>query len=127
MVSMAVLVTGAMIGLTVVASTSARGEVTKEQALAYKACQDVMEALMCMDKATLLTQMQWQSTHGGSSPFTVTAIRREDGSSPTGGYSVTDISTRSDPAATPQTLLEFRVSFQFQRINVQLTGRRYVP
>jgi Tfp pilus assembly protein PilV len=127
MIALAVLFTGAVIGLTMVASTSARGEITREQALAYKACQDAMEALMSMDKPTLLAQKTWQQSNSRTSSFTVTLLQETDGSSPRGEYRLTDVSTRSDATAPAETLLEIRVSFVWKKINIQLVGRRHLP
>jgi prepilin-type N-terminal cleavage/methylation domain-containing protein len=125
MVSMALLGTGALIGLTLIANTSARGEITRDQAIAYKSCQDMIELLLSMDKPTLLAQKA--ALEGAPGSFLVTALKQQDGSSPSGRYTLTDVSSLNLPGTAADTLLEIAVTFSWKQINVQLTARRYLP
>jgi prepilin-type N-terminal cleavage/methylation domain-containing protein len=124
LIAMALLAVGAVIGLTVVANTSARNELTREQAIAYKACQDVLEALMSMDKATLLSQKAWQATNGPSS-FTV--VKLDPSNPPSGSYTLTDLTSTILSGAPADSLLEIKVRFSWKNVNVMLSSRRYLP
>ena len=127
MISLAILMVGAVIGLGVIATTSARGEITKDQALAYKGCQDIMEALMSMDKTTLIAQKTWQDANGGSSSFAMKSLKNSDASSPLGTYTLTDVSARADASAPANSLLEITVTFNWKNVRVLLCNRRYLP
>jgi type II secretory pathway pseudopilin PulG len=126
-ISLSLLATGAMVGLGLMATSAARGEITREQAIAYKACQDVMEAHLSMDKLTLLAQKTWQQGLGGPAPFSVNSLKNADGSSPQGSFVLQDITSRIDPAAPADSLIEIRVRFKWRGVDVQLCNWRYVP
>jgi hypothetical protein len=116
-----------MIGLSVIASTSARGEITREQALAYKACEEAMEALMGMNKSTFLAQLDRQETERTPGTFTVKPLKETDGSSPEGAYALYDLSTVYDSSSPPRSLVEIRVRFCWKNIRIQLSNRRHLP
>jgi Tfp pilus assembly protein PilV len=125
MVALALIVTGAMIGLTMIINTSAQNEITREQAIIYKGCQDVMEALMNMDKATFLAQEAWQKGNGGKSPFSIPKVNPK--TPPTGYYTLTDISKTLDAAAPVQSIYEIKVYCNYKKINVMVSSWRYLP
>jgi prepilin-type N-terminal cleavage/methylation domain-containing protein len=127
MIAMSLFVIGAVIGLTVITNTSARGELSREHLLAYKACQDVMEALMSMDKATLLAQAALQKNSGQAATFEAIALKETDGSSPRGLYLVTDVTSRYEAAAPANSVVELVVRFSWKKVNIQLTNRRFLP
>jgi prepilin-type N-terminal cleavage/methylation domain-containing protein len=119
-----VLAAGAMVTLGVITSTAARNEITKEQAIGYKACQDIMEALMNMDRDTLITQKNFQGASGSTS-FQVTQLHPT--SPPTGAWTVRDITASIRPSAPADSIVEIQVRFDWKNVKCMLTNRRYLP
>lgn len=121
LVALAVLATGTMIALSLLTTAGAEDQLSRERAVAYKACQEVMEVLMTMDKATLLLQAE----SGKPLEFEVPALNKQN--PPKGGYSITDVSRDlAAPGDNPPawSVVEIRVWLEWKKIRVMLTQRR---
>ncbi|HLG42238.1 MAG TPA: prepilin-type N-terminal cleavage/methylation domain-containing protein [Planctomycetota bacterium] len=120
MIALALIAIGVLIGLTMITTSSMQNEISKEQAIGYRACQDVMEALMTMDQPTLLAQM-------AASPATFTVPPLNPATPPTGSYTITDITTTVNPSATSTELVQIQIRLLYKNVNVTLTSLRHLP
>ncbi len=95
--AMAVLVIGALVTLTVLATSSARNEKGKSEAMAYKGCQDMMEVLMSMPYADLSNLETYRVNQGLTNlTFQITTTgfpRQASGAAYTGIYQLRDVTT----------------------------------
>lgn len=125
MIALALIALGVLIALTMITTSSMQSEISKEQAIGFRACQDVMEALMSMDRDTLLAQMNWQTANNQASTFTVPALNSAN--PPTGTYSVIDVTRTINASATTTQLVQLQVRLIWKNVNVTLTSMRYLP
>lgn len=125
MIALALIALGVLVALTMITTSSMQGEISKEQAIGFRACQDVMEALMSMDRDTLLAQMNWQIANNQASTFTVPALHSAN--PPTGTYSVIDVTGTINSSATTTQLVQLQVRLIWKNVNVTLTSVRYLP
>ncbi len=68
MIAILVLGLGVVATLSVMMTTGVNNEISKEQALSYKACQDTTEALMAMDYASMINPNSYTLPAGRPAP-----------------------------------------------------------
>jgi prepilin-type N-terminal cleavage/methylation domain-containing protein len=121
--AMSVLVIGALVTLTVMATTAQRNEKGKIDAIAYKSCQDMMEVLMSMPYADMANLKTWSVNAGQPLTFDVTAAgfpRQPNGSFVKGTYTLTDISQSFK-------IWEIVIRIDYQQVRVSLITLRKDP
>lgn len=121
-VALAVFAVGALVAVALLAGGGRAEERSKDQILAYKACQEVMEVLMTMDKATLLLQRD----SGQALEFSATSL--DAANPPVGAYGIVDVTDTlkdaGDTAAPADTIVEVWVSLEWKNARARLTARR---
>lgn len=131
--ALTVLVVGALVALTVIATTSNRNEKGKINAVAYKACQDMTEVLMSMPYADMTNLKTWSVNNAKPLVFDVQAAgfpRMPSGQFVQGTYTLTDITSNATygfAAGTTNKIWEIVVRIDFQDIHVSIITRRKDP
>ena len=129
--ALSVLVIGALVTLTLIATTSNRNEKGKSDAVGYKACQDMMEVLMSMPYADMTNLKNWSVNNAQGLTFDISAAgfpRTPDGSLVKGTYTLTDISSTLGYApGNENKLWEIIVRIDYQNIHLAIVSRRKDP
>jgi len=133
--AMSVLVIGALVTLTVMATTAQRNEKGKIDAVGYKACQDMLEVLMSMPYADIQNLQTWSVNTGTALTFDVVAAgfpRQPSGQPIRGTYSLRDVSTAPDynfgfPVGTTNRAWEIIVRIDYQQIRIGMIALRKDP
>lgn len=128
--AMSVLVIGALVTLTVMATTTQRNEKGKVDAVAYKACQDMMEVLMSMPYADMTNLKTWSVSTSTALSFDVTAAgfpRQSNGQFVKGTYTLTDISQSFGFPANDNKIWEIVVRIDYQQTRVSIISLRKDP
>jgi prepilin-type N-terminal cleavage/methylation domain-containing protein len=123
--AMAVLVVGTLVCLTVMMGSSQNSEKSKLDAIAYKACQDMAEALMSMNYSELNTLKTWSTLNNKPLTFDVTAAGFPPGVQ--GTYTLQDVSDQIGFTQGSQRLWEITIRVDYQNVHAAIYTRRKDP